>query len=79
MAIRRSPGNISSEDTFVSLQEMDYSFISVKQMTIIHHAQGGYVKHTSLPALPTCATKESKVPKLFKLTTLCNTGINAET
>jgi hypothetical protein len=76
--IGQFPGNLSVEDIIVALQEIRvYFVISMKQMTtnIPFQKEGS---HTPPSPFPNSASKESRVPELFKSATPCNTFIKVE-
>jgi hypothetical protein len=70
-------GNTSAEDITVALQEIDYDFINVKQITAKRLTPEGGVTHATFPLFLVTVARTQETRDIFKLTR-CNTVIKIE-
>jgi hypothetical protein len=76
--IRHLSNNTSSEDITVTLQELGYKVISLKQMTAKHPSPEGAVSLISIPLFLITLGRNQKSLDIFKISNLCNINVKVE-
>jgi hypothetical protein len=76
--IRQLPGDTPAEDISNGLQDLDFTILSVKQITANRPSPEGGSHSINLPLFLVTLTRSSKSQEIFKLNSLCHIMIRVE-